>query len=253
MNIMHVMGMRSLKFGGLERFMLLLGKELYSQNDKLIILYEEMPLSVFYVSELKKYGTDIIALPARGLALFPFSITFLRLLFKYKPGVIHCHFDPAGYLALFISWLFRVKRRHRTLHSLITINNIEVKNVREISLKTWFLMKLMYRLSTNIFSVSYTIRNQFGLIFGDNSKIETIYLGVDDIIYNKHISREKYDMPDKLIIVCVAFHGYIKGIDILLEALSTLKNDYGHDNVLLYQIGGGAENMTKELKGGSII
>jgi len=106
----------------------------------------------------------------------------------------------------------------------------------------------MYRLSTKIFSVSEAIKMRFGQIFSDNTKIETVYQGVDDIIYLKQIAREKYGMPDKIIMACVAFHGHIKGIDILLEAISYLKYNYGHNDFLLYQIGGGDENVSLKLR-----
>jgi glycosyltransferase involved in cell wall biosynthesis len=248
MNIIHVMGMRSSKFGGLERFMLSLGKELHALNHKLILIYEEIPSSKFFVEELKMNGVEIIALPARGISILNFSLTFSKLLLKYNPSIVHCHFNPAGYSALVLSWLFRVKHRYRTLHGMISVKNVEVINQNEIPFKTRVLIKLMYRITTKIFCVSDVIKTRFGQIFKENSKISTIYLGVEDNNYNKQISRIKYNMPDKRIIACVAFHGHIKGIDILLEALAYLKINYRHDNFMLYQIGGGDENITQKLK-----
>ena len=250
MNIIHVMGMRSSKFGGLERFMLALARELHSQNHKLIIIYESKPTSLYFISELKKHEVDIVIVPARGKSIFSFILTFSKLLFKYKPDIVHCHFTPAAHIALIIAKFFVIKKRFRTLHSMLcNSKQIETISKRELSLKTIILNKLSYQLSTKTFSVSEGIKKQFGQIFGFNKKIETLYLGVNDNELDKHANRVKYKLPiDKLLIVCVAFHDKVKGVDVLLHAIQILKFEYKYENIILCQIGSGNEIETLKLK-----
>jgi glycosyltransferase involved in cell wall biosynthesis len=251
MIIFQVMGMRSNKFGGIERFMLTLASKLQEKKHQLIIIYESMPTSSFYIDSLQNYGAEIIILSSRGKKVFYFIRHFTKLLITYKPEIIHCHFDPAGYLALTVAWILRVKGRYRTIHGMLSnMKNEEIQSKRKLKLKTIIFKHLMYNLSTQLFSVSEEIRIQYGQIFGENAKIKTLYLGVNNIVYNKQLSREKYGLPlNKLIIGCVAFHDSIKGVDLLLEAIAYIRVSYPELNdFLVCQIGSGTKEQTEKLK-----
>lgn len=249
--IIHVMGMRSSKYGGLERFMCSLAKQLKTEQKKLILIYESTPSSQVYVENLYSHGAEIIVLPSRKLSIIKFTLIFSFLLFKKKPSIVHCHFFPASYIALLLSYCFRVDKRFQTIHSMIASrDNKPVYDIAELKKKTIYLKKLMYRTSVELFSVSNEIKSQFGTIFGDTKKIKTIYLGVEQNKFEKFKSRNKYNLPsDVVIISCVAFHDAVKGIDILLEAVSILIKEYKHENILICQIGSGDSTKTEQLKG----
>lgn len=248
--VVHVMGMRSSKYGGLERFMCCLAKQLKAQNRKFFIIYESVPASKEYITELESHNAEIIILPSRGFSLFKFASVFTLFLIKETPSVVHCHFQPASYIVLFISWLFQVEYRFQTMHSMLTYtNNKSACKTNGLSRKTKLLKKLMYRFTTHIFSVSDGIKDEFRALFGDDEKITTVYLGVGENNYNKDEGRDKYQLPsDGIIISCVAFHEDIKGIDILVEAVAILIKKYRNTDVFICQVGGGNPEKTVALK-----
>jgi len=54
MNIIHIMGMRSTKFGGIERFLVQLMAA--CPNDRFTFVYDTMPVSPRFVNEIKMGG-----------------------------------------------------------------------------------------------------------------------------------------------------------------------------------------------------
>ncbi|MEG2494003.1 MAG: hypothetical protein RSF94_07815, partial [Rikenellaceae bacterium] len=58
-----VMGMRSNKFGGLERFNAAVCNELNKHDVKVMLIYEEMPTAELYLEQLKASNATVIVMP----------------------------------------------------------------------------------------------------------------------------------------------------------------------------------------------
>lgn len=246
--------MRSNKYGGLEKFFVELASQLIKKNYDLVLVYEEMPTSEQYIKQLEVYNVKIEILNTKNSSIFRSLISVVKVLNKYKPEVIHTHFEPASYLVLLVSFLLRYKVRIKNMHGMLYtgVEKINVGSVKELPLKTRFLKQLMYRLSTHIFSVSDAIKKQFVEIFdiNDDKKIECLYLGVP-LNYTCDVVKIKEELGIKdnmLVMSCVAFHDKVKGIDVLLNAVSLLKSRNANITFKLLLIGGGKTENTIELK-----
>lgn len=254
MTIIHFTGMRSNKYGGLEKFFVELAKQLNQKNCKLVLVYEEMPTSEYYMKQLEIYKVKIEILNTKNSSIFRSFFLIANLLKKHKPEVIHTHFDPASYLVILVSFLQRYKVRIKNIHGMLYtgIDKRNVISIKQLPLKTRLLKQVMYRLSTHIFSVSAAIKKQYVNIFrlNDDNKIECLYLGVPEI---KDIDVMKYREElgidhDTLIISCIAFHDKVKGVDVLLKALNLVKSRILNVKYKLFLIGGGNSQNTYELK-----
>ena len=250
MNIIHFTGMRSNKYGGLEKFFVELSFQLLKDNDKLILVYEECPTNNEYINDLVSNNVKIEVLNTRNSSVVKSLKGVATLLKKYKPSIIHTHFAPASYIVLFIAAILRYPIRLKTIHGMLSdTNSKDIVTKKELSIKTRLLMRLMYLLSTEIYCVSDGIKLQFQNIFGVSRKIKTIYIGVEYKEFNKELLKIKHGfLTKKSIITCVAFHDKVKGIDVLLRALSLLKKRNKDISFNLLQIGSGKEENTDELK-----
>lgn len=242
MIVTNIIGGRSQKYGGLERFNIELGRQLSHSGDKLVLIYETMPLSQEYLKDLKSVGIELLVKPVKGHYI-SFSLFLIRYILRNKPDIIHVNFDPVGYLSLLISKILRVKKKFKTVHSMLGIGNCK------LSKKTILLKRLMFWSSDKVFTVSDAIRNEHQARFKFARNIETLYLGVDSDRITDNSLKSTYGIPSgKTIITCVAFHGHIKGIDILLKALSVLKEKYEYKDFVCLQVGGGNDNYLSYLK-----
>ena len=237
MKIIEVMGMKSSKYGGLERFIeSLINKDSESQY---WVWYNAPISSKEYELKLRNMGVEIVVQPISGFNIFIFAWRFFICLVRVKPDVVHVHFDPAGYVALLLSYLLGVKKRIKTIHSsIVNTKNIIVTNKKQLSIKTYFLFKLMCALSTDILCVSNAIKKQLSTIWGIEKKVSALYLGVEIQKIDLSIDeiKRKYDLPcDKLLVGNVAFHDDVKGIDLLLKSLYIVKKS--KKDVCLVQIG----------------
>lgn len=239
MRIVEVLGMKSSKYGGLERFIeSLIRKDSESQY---WIWYNAPVGSKEYELKLKNMGAEIVVQPVSGSNIFVFAWRFFICLVKVKPDVVHVHFDPAGYVALLLSYLLGVKKRVKTVHSsIVNSKNIIVTNKKQLGLKTYFLFRLMYALSTDILCVSNAIKKQLSTVWKFRKKVSVLYLGVEvkksDLSINE--IKRKYNLPcNKLLIGNVAFHDDVKGIDLLLKSFALIKRSKNKKDVCLVQIG----------------
>src|SRR5690606_34077371 len=146
-----------------------------------------------------------------------------------KPRIIHTHFDPASYIVLLVSWLVGYEARFKNIRSMLySKHGVSVKDRFELPFKTRILKKMMFRLATHIYTVSNEIKSQFIDVFHieNHTKIKSLYVGVEK---NKATQKDKSDIisefpfnDETIIISCVAFHDRVKGIDVLLKAISLI-------------------------------
>ena len=129
--IVHFMGMKSTKYGGLEKFMSALVRK---NNDmRFVLVYDEHPVSKAYVDELQLYNViiEVINFNSQGLQK---QLTNYRRIFKrYSPDIVHFHFS--NNLGALMARLCGIKRIYKTVHSCITYNGLEVESYKQLGLK----------------------------------------------------------------------------------------------------------------------
>jgi len=248
--VIQFTGMTSDKYGSIEKFNEEVAKQLNEKGYKTYFVYNEVPTNQEYVANLQSFNAEILTLSINW-SFWEKIIAVLRILLKYKPEIVHCHFSfPLIRIIIPLSWLLCVPKRFITIHSMLG---------RATFLgKCWF--KMLGIFSTKIFTVSDAIKNQLRNDYQILKKIKTLRLGIDlnkfDINPNVKKLKQEYGLPaDKFVVGCVAFHQPIKGIDVLLRAMSVLKYDLGQKDVVLCQVGGfpgdyseKLYSLTKELK-----
>lgn len=245
MYVIQFMGMISEKFGAIEKYSVELSFQLKEKGYKTIFVYNEIPSNIAFVQMLEANNSKVIELNVnRGIIRKIWSV--FRILNRYRPEIIHCHFTfPLIRIIIFLSWILHVSKRFVTFHSM--------PGSSKMITRLW--QRILGKLSTKLIAVSEAVKNQLVNFSKVNeSKILILRLGIDfteieNIFVDKKNIRQALNLPqDKIIIGCVAFHQPIKGIDILLRAVSILKHAQGVDNIKICQIGGFQGNYIDSLK-----
>lgn len=231
MNIVQIIGLGAKKFGGLERFMLELARQLETKGDKLIIVFDAEPRTVEYVRLLSTTNAEWFVIPFANKVRYFKSL--YQLFKKYKPLLVQTHFcnSVSVLLVRIASKLNGLKYQFAYEHCFPEINSLRLKLVYKVILT---LNEKMFCVSEASFNaIKQEVRNS-------EKKILTLFLGVEDFNYDKVDTRIKYNLPvDKIIIANVAYHNIVKGVDILLDAVKILRDTFDNKNFVICQIGGG--------------
>jgi L-malate glycosyltransferase len=246
--ILQVMGMHSFKYGGLEQFMVSLAEELSKHQIKLILMYDSYPHSEKFISKLCELKVEIVV--TNPLKPIRFLFDYVLVLFKYKPIVVHSHFEPL--FAVFYSKFFGIKNRLVSLRLMMTDNHFnEVSDIKKLGLYTRIQQWVINFCSTKLLPVSNAVKQQFQRLHPETaSKLEVFYMGAFTNNFNKSLTREHLNFSNDFIyIACVAFCDKMKGIEILIEASGILKKIDGLTNFKVCLIGlDEANTYTNELK-----
>ena len=240
--IFHLTGMRSSKYGGLEKYFLEVGRQSKSKNIQLILFYNEYPKSKQYLKELSKANIEVKILKKENFFLIPSLFFFMLLLLRHKPSAVHCHFSPSYPYAVLANF-FGIKT-YVTIHSLMTTSSgFPIMAKDQISIKTRLVRKILFRNVDTIFSISKAIKSQIISFFDVSEKIFTHYIGVQkkQIPY---LSKEIREKKKEVVITNIAWHGKVKGVDLLLKAVKILVGK-GINNFCINQIGNAGEETSK--------
>ncbi|MDD1782373.1 glycosyltransferase family 4 protein [Enterovibrio sp. ZSDZ35] len=224
MNIIHLTGMRSNKYGGLETEFIELAKNCKRNGNTLSLVYEELPTSRRYLEDLKMNNVKLLVIPARGKPIY-FMLSLFSLFLKESPDIVHYHFNPAAKYGATISYFLGIPaiQSFRSMPGKSTLSK--------------FSTRLRCRLSSEVLAVSNAVAEQLRAI-SRVKNVSTLYNGINLSLSDKKasISRSDLNIPKENIIISnVAFHADIKGIDILLKSISILLKK--HKNITLVQIG----------------
>ena len=238
--VVHVMGMDSSKYGGMERFNVALAKKLEDHGYKSLFIYESYPSSVGFVNDLTKCNAVICVSNSRKHPL-RFCLDFIRIIAKYRPSIVHAHFTKALFYAVPLSRLMGVKRAFFTIHS-----RMEPKE------KIKPLTRLWYGMANRIAKV-IAVSDNIAVTYKDNwpsSFVKRIYLGVESPRFNREDSRRHLGIPEKqTVFLTVANFNHIKGLDVLVKAVSRLVDQgwLGEDS-FFYVVGQTKQDL-EELRG----
>jgi glycosyltransferase involved in cell wall biosynthesis len=230
------MGMHSSKYGGIEKFMVILAKELNINNISLIVIYNSEPSSKEFSNDIAQAGGKIII--AHAMHPIRYFIGFVKLFVSYKPILVHAHFQV--YYSIIFAKLLGCRKIFMTLHGMIIDDGSKyVSDVAQLPSSTRLFRKIINKITYGIFSVSDAVKNQYTILFpAVGEKIRTLYLGSMPINNLPELSTMKLNIDsDKVIIGTIGFNSPIKGLDILMDAMVILKNEFNCTSFLVYQIG----------------
>lgn len=237
--VCEFIGMGAKKYGGFEKFIVEECRQLKDRNYKLIVIFDREPVADLYVEDLLRLGAIIRVIPYKGKTVFIRDI--LGLFKEFHPQVVHTNFSSNVFLVLSLAKIFRVKRLIASEHCLPAYRGFKNKLVAQT----------ICCLADNVLPVSEKSSENFKrATWFNHSRIKTSYLGVDDVTYNKEeVRRELMIDKDILLLMNIAYHNPVKGVDVLIEAMNIIVNDYNITNIILFQIGGGQTGEdTNQLK-----
>lgn len=236
MTVFEVIGMGAKKYGGFERYIVEEARQLKIKNHKLVVIFDREPIATQYIADLRALDTDLVTIPQDSKIRF--IKQFWKLLLKYRPAVVHTNFSNNLFYTFPLSMLTGVKKRIYTQHCLPTSETFRLR----IS------YQLTSILATKIAAVSdMSTKAQRKAVWLGQSKINTLYLGVDDFSYDKTEVRNELGIkPETVALMNVAYHNPVKGVDVLIDAMNLIVNHHGIKNLILYQIGGGQTGKDTE-------
>jgi glycosyltransferase involved in cell wall biosynthesis len=220
MHIVHVTGLVSLKYGGLERHFVRLAEACARRGHRVTCVWERAPSNETFVRDLTAAGAASVALPARGRPA-AFVAQFARWLRGQPCEVLHGHFNPAAVLALAVAAWRGVPVRVSTLHSGLT-----PREQTGLRLHNRLTTRARSLLCHRVLAVSQGVWDQFTALGLSRRKALLHYLGIEPPPAGNARTRLRQEFgiaPDAPVIVCAAFHDPVKGVDVLLRALALLR------------------------------
>ena len=227
-SVLHLTGMTSNKYGSMERYLLETVRQCSLEACGSVLQYESLPLSDEYLAALKSAGAEVIALPTAGRSASN-AVRLARLVGRVRPQVIHSHF-------LERHALLTAALAGRVVGTTTTI--AMVHNVLHLTPRS--LAKHAYNRCDHVLAVSDAVRSD--LLNGDVRPeiVRTHYLGLigvrDGASGEKGRLRDDLGIPRSAVVLGnIAFDAAFKGVDVLLEALRSMRAI--RDDVYLLQIG----------------
>lgn len=237
-NILHLMGMDSTKYGGIEHFNIELSRQLLDKGYHSVFVYEEYPSVQQFVDDLLSTGAELVVISSRT-NIIEFCKNIWQLYKKYEFSTIHAHFTKARFYALPLAVLYGIKNRLYTIHS-------TMEPLRTIKLHTRFWYWWMNKVC-RVVAVSKQIE-QVAKKNWSKAIIKSIYLGVEPNCVDRKVVRNDLGIcDDTIVIATISNFNNVKGLDILCHAVKYLAINHKMNNVIVYVIGQPA-NEIQELK-----
>ena len=226
--ILHLMGMDSTKYGGIERFNVELASQLNSMGYHSVFVYESFPQVEQFVKDLSIEKAEIVVLNSRNNPL-RFCCQLWTLFKKYDFCMMHAHFTKARFYAVPLARLYGIHKIVYTFHSSLQV-------LPKIKLHTRLWYRVCNRFS-RIVAVSKDIENTVRSNWPQTT-VKKLYLGIKPVHGDKASCRSKLGIPtDMTMIMCTANFNHVKGLDILVKAAHLIKNTHTLRNTIFYIVG----------------
>lgn len=237
-NILHLMGMDSTKYGGIERFNVQLSQQLAEKGFHSVFVYERWPDVEQFVDDIKATGAEIVVINSRRNPI-TFCRNFWKLLRRHDFCMMHAHFTKARFYAIPLALLHGIKNIVYTFHSTVP-PLVKIK----FHTRAWYAMFNKY---CRVVAVSEEIEEVSKQNWPDIA-IKNLYMGIVPVKGNRKQSREELHIADDtLMIMCTANYNHVKGLDILVNAIATLRDQDKLKNTIVYIVGQ-TEKDKKELQ-----
>lgn len=229
-NILHLTGMDSTKYGGLERYFVEFSRVCRERGYKTILQYESLPRSSTYLSDLESSKASVISVSTH-VPLPRGTSRIATLLHSTRPEVIQFHFSRTHVLltATLIARMLGVRKTIVLVHGM--------SRFRRNSLEA-IVRRLAYNHCDHVLGVSNAVVENL-IHFGVNPRIvSTHYLG---LFGKRNISgplrlayRNEFGIPEgALVLACIAFDARVKGLDILLQAFKQVLQAYPQTHLII--------------------
>jgi glycosyltransferase involved in cell wall biosynthesis len=235
MKVVFFTGHTSRKFGGLEEFLLQMNREL---GDKLLVVENDVHEVPGEVTE--RFRSEGLNLSNRTVSrrILPTVREIVGVLRQTKPSAVHVNFAPVSYITIVLARLLGIKNIFWTKHSMLWIKKYS---------KTWWYHRICQSFVKNIICVSQAIEEELDSLDLGNGKRIVLPLGVnidkyhsDDV--NEDLRRRYRDElriePDDVVMAAVAQIRPVKRLDVLIDAVNVLVNEFGLKNLKAFIIGG---------------
>ena len=205
-NILHLMGMNSTKYGGLERYNVELANQLREKGYHSVFVYEEYPHVQQFADDLCATGAELIVINSRK-NIWPFCTKIWKLYKKYNFCTIHAHFTKARFYALPLAVLYGIQNRLYTIHStIVPLDKLKLHT------RLWYWwMNRRCRVVAVSKQIEQVVKNNW-----PNAIVENIYLGIEPIRGYKTTARKDLHIDlNKIVVMTIANFNCIKGLDVL--------------------------------------
>lgn len=226
--VLHLTGMHSTKYGGVERYLLGLTKSSARRGYHTAIQYESQPQSANYVQDIKQSGGEIIIARLRAGWMDSF-FTLSHILRTIRPSIVLTHF-VRGYIHLQLPFM---KRRHGIRKLLAMVHSIQSSS------RSW--RHFAYNRYDGIIGVSRSVSASLVAIGTRPELVSTHYLGLFKENTRSQSERVRYRSEfwikeDAIVIGCIAFESKVKGVDLLLESIARISGDFPQIHLLVIGI-----------------
>ena len=226
--ILHLMGMDSSKYGGIERFNVELSRQLAEKGYHSVFVYESIPAVEQFAIDLRSTGAEIVVLNSRSNPL-RFCRQLWALFHQYDFCMMHAHFTKARFYAVPLAHVYGIRNIVYTFHS-------TVQPLCEIKWHT----RLWYRICNRLCRIVAVSKNIEFMAHSNwpEANVKNIYLGVQSVVGEKLICRRHLQIPQNAIMVmCTANFNHIKGLDVLVNAIKHMASMQSLNNILFYIVG----------------
>jgi glycosyltransferase involved in cell wall biosynthesis len=210
--ILHLTGMQSTKYGGLERYFIELVGQCAARGYESVFVYDDLPQSRAFLDDLAALGATVVV---RKLGVDPLPIA--RLIARYRPRVVNTHFSNKAvvvWVALFARML-GAKRLVHIEHSMPSASTLSK------------FRRFAYNRYDRVLCVSNAIADFLIKAGVKRGIVSTLYLGTSSRVQRLPGARERiradFLIPEAApVFGCIAFDTEFKGLDVLLKAVAAL-------------------------------
>lgn len=213
--VLHLTGMRSTKYGALERYLLELARLCDKKGYYTVIQYESPPQSTEYLLGLREVSTKVSVLKTDS-NLTRSILKVAALIYSVRPEIVQTHFirNKLRYVVPIISRIFGVRKTIAMLHSDTTMKK---------SPRVW----LAFRNYDHVVAVSNTVSDKLSQAGIDPKILSTHYLGLfgsrERSAKLRRQFRDEFGISEEAVVLaCIAWDNPVKGLDILLDAFKIL-------------------------------
>jgi glycosyltransferase involved in cell wall biosynthesis len=213
--IVHLTGMRSTKYGGLERYLLELTRLCNRKGYHTVLQYESRPQSIEYLRKLEESEAELMIFTTSG-NLSRCIWRLASLAFSTRPEILHLHFVTRSVLlaAAAIARLLGTRKIVSMVHS--------HHHLRENSPS-----RFAFNCCDHVLGVSNAVAGNLLCAGVKPEIVSTHYLGLfgqrESSSRLRNRFRSEFSIPERAaVIACIAFDHPVKGLDVLLEAFGRI-------------------------------
>jgi len=213
MIVVQVADFISTKYGGVERWLVAVCRELAKRGHEPSCYFREKPWSGQFWEDLLGTGARVEVV-GNGKGSIRYCASLWRQFRRVKPAIVHAHFPESWAPSLLAARLSGALPVY-TVHSGMSKETVTAARCRMSG-------RIRNALAAQVIAVSKSVASQWIQRCSPSSRPSVQYLGIDC----SHTSRSREDVraefgwgPEDVVVGCVAWHGPEKGVDLFVRAI----------------------------------